>query len=729
MKLKRGTLLILVFSVVYFFSSSVDASHRHGDFWGDEEDTESESNSGGVYKRRLRTSAAEKIRRKGRLKFKDYGKQASTDSDGVVEGATISQGSGGLDSSLTGFPSTTANNNPSTATVASDTTTTTTTTTSAAPIDTASTTDAFAVGAIDQAAPSSSSSMATVSSSGGLSTLAATSMSSTLPVQITSSVSSPKDSPDGTFTDFDEITKEQEKRDKEKAYRDANPFDGLEEVPSVTSPPQLSSLVSSISSIFSSSATTPSTDASSASVPSMTTSTTDADNIRSGTSSTVLLPLTGTPMVTPAPSMSTIPMTTTNPPPSPTGTVGVSGVDTVLQSGGTTAAQAMAQTTTTTTPTISVAPPEVVNYDTNTNSNFGAAIKAEDSTSAMTNTNAQAAVIEPPPSCPDSKRCSKSSLIPTEHSYHRFLNKKINQAIRLNAGMPFDVVLLGDSVFSHVQREGKIWGPFAQKFKILNLGSPGDRTEHVLFRLENRDLLQHVGQSRIVVIMVGTNNVGIGDNSDSVVAGISAVVTKVLLEFNKDVHVVLMGLLPRMNDAHNVIIQSANTALQKRYKDSTNIHFLNLFDAFYDKKHSNPREKMYMPDHIHPSAKGYTVMVDSISPFLEGHFGTRTVLSGVLGAEAAGLIVNKDGSVTSNTPTEENTGMVDTSLAMVGLGFSTPSSNDGAVTTTNPVTGASSPQPQAQNFQIPFQTAQQQQLQAPPATPDPNVPTHYENWS
>jgi len=254
--------------------------------------------------------------------------------------------------------------------------------------------------------------------------------------------------------------------------------------------------------------------------------------------------------------------------------------------------------------------------------------------------------------------------------------------------MPFDLILLGDSVFSHVQREGKIWGPFAQKFKILNLGSPGDRTEHVLFRLENRDLLQHVGQSRIVVIMVGTNNVGIGDNSDSVVAGISAVVKKVLFEFNKEVHVVVMGLLPRINSGHNVIIQSANAALQKQYKDSTNVHFLNLFDAFYDKKHSTPRERMYMPDHIHPSAKGYTVLVNAITPFLEGHFGTRAVLSGVLGAEAAGLTVNKDGSVTSVTPPEETTGVVDTSLAMVGLGFSSSSGNDGAATTANAGAGA-----------------------------------------
>ena len=64
------------------------------------------------------------------------------------------------------------------------------------------------------------------------------------------------------------------------------------------------------------------------------------------------------------------------------------------------------------------------------------------------------------------------------------------------------------------------------------------------------------------------------------------------------------------------------------------MHFVNLYDNFYDKKNKEPRERMFMPDHIHPSAKGYTTMVNSITPFLEGHFGNRgAVLSGVLGAE------------------------------------------------------------------------------------------------
>ena len=50
-----------------------------------------------------------------------------------------------------------------------------------------------------------------------------------------------------------------------------------------------------------------------------------------------------------------------------------------------------------------------------------------------------------------------ASVLPTEHSYHRFLNKKINQALRENNGQSIDCIFLGDSMLSHIQRDPKLW--------------------------------------------------------------------------------------------------------------------------------------------------------------------------------------------------------------------------------------------------------------------------------
>jgi hypothetical protein len=53
-------------------------------------------------------------------------------------------------------------------------------------------------------------------------------------------------------------------------------------------------------------------------------------------------------------------------------------------------------------------------------------------------------------------RLSDASVTPIEHSYHRFLDKKVKEALIRNNGQ-IDVVLLGDSILSHIQREQKIW--------------------------------------------------------------------------------------------------------------------------------------------------------------------------------------------------------------------------------------------------------------------------------
>ena len=115
MKIKRGFLLIVVVLFHFVITTTVNALLRHRDIRGkregeeEEEEIEIEAESeikkwGDYKKRKLRTSAAEKLRRKGRLKFRDRGvetKIADASNSREVDG--ISQGAGGLDASLTGF--------------------------------------------------------------------------------------------------------------------------------------------------------------------------------------------------------------------------------------------------------------------------------------------------------------------------------------------------------------------------------------------------------------------------------------------------------------------------------------------------------------------------------------------------------------------------------------------------------------------------------------------------
>ena len=212
-------------------------------------------------------------------------------------------------------------------------------------------------------------------------------------------------------------------------------------------------------------------------------------------------------------------------------------------------------------------------------------------------------------------RSPDASVTPVEHSYHRFLDKRAKDTLRRHNGI-IEVVLIGDSILSHIQRDGELWEQFSRHYRALNLGSPGDRTEHVLFRLDVDSIISPlVTEARAVVVMIGANNVGIGDNADSVFRGIKAVTEKVRKKFSS-AQVIVLGMLPRASQALTSIISLVNKRLETQYMGAKNVHFVNLFDQF--STNGKASEKMFMPDHVHPSKAGYMKIIDTIVPILDG---------------------------------------------------------------------------------------------------------------
>ena len=88
--------------------------------------------------------------------------------------------------------------------------------------------------------------------------------------------------------------------------------------------------------------------------------------------------------------------------------------------------------------------------------------------------------------------------------------KKMNGTINL--------VFVGDSITDGWRSTGAgIWKKFFADHQALNLGISGDRTEHVLWRLQHGELDGY--EARLFVIMIGTNN---GDSAPDVAEGISS---------------------------------------------------------------------------------------------------------------------------------------------------------------------------------------------------------------
>src|SRR5262245_44285327 len=67
-----------------------------------------------------------------------------------------------------------------------------------------------------------------------------------------------------------------------------------------------------------------------------------------------------------------------------------------------------------------------------------------------------------------------------------------------------DVVFTGDSITFGWGRAGKeVWEKSFEPLKAVNFGIGGNRTQHVLWRLQNGEL---EGKPKVVVMMIGTNN-------------------------------------------------------------------------------------------------------------------------------------------------------------------------------------------------------------------------------
>lgn len=175
----------------------------------------------------------------------------------------------------------------------------------------------------------------------------------------------------------------------------------------------------------------------------------------------------------------------------------------------------------------------------------------------------------------------------------------------------FDVAFLGDSITQGWEGSGKeAWNRDFAPFKAANFGFSGDRTEHVLWRLDNGELLG--SKAKLVVIMIGTNNVGHGSsNAGQTAEGIGAILKK-LEKGLPQAKVLLLAVFPRSNapgDAMRLAVEGINVNIRK-FDDGKRVFFKDISHAFV--RHDGTLRSMLMPDQLHLNADGYDIWAKAI---------------------------------------------------------------------------------------------------------------------
>lgn len=199
---------------------------------------------------------------------------------------------------------------------------------------------------------------------------------------------------------------------------------------------------------------------------------------------------------------------------------------------------------------------------------------------------------------------------------HESMNKR-----GAELGEKAQVIFIGDSITQGWEGEGRaIWAERYAPLDALNLGISGDRTQHVLWRLDNGNL--NGLNPKAAVVMIGTNNSNGEDNTaDQIADGITAIVSR-LRTVLPGTKILLVPIFPRgenLNPQRGKINQ-VNQIIQK-LADGEWIVWTDFGHKFVDAKGRIPRE--LMPDFLHLSPAGYQVWADSIEEPLKEIVGAR----------------------------------------------------------------------------------------------------------
>ena len=184
-----------------------------------------------------------------------------------------------------------------------------------------------------------------------------------------------------------------------------------------------------------------------------------------------------------------------------------------------------------------------------------------------------------------------------------------------------DLLFMGDSITDFWRHRGSnVWNQFYAPQHAANFGVSGDRTQHVLWRMDNGELAGI--KPKVVVLMIGTNNTGKEHDKKTprntppeVIAGVTAVVNDIRAKLPAS-KILLLAIFPRGDSGpeQQAQINKINAAIAK-LDDGKMVKFLDIGPKFLEADGTLP--KSIMPDLLHPNERGYQIWADAMNPPLD----------------------------------------------------------------------------------------------------------------
>jgi beta-glucosidase len=205
------------------------------------------------------------------------------------------------------------------------------------------------------------------------------------------------------------------------------------------------------------------------------------------------------------------------------------------------------------------------------------------------------------------------------HSWWTLRNDAVNERVKQGN---VDLLLIGDSITHGWEGGGKkYWDKYYAPRNAINMGFSGDRTQHVLWRLDHGHL---EGISpKLAVLMIGTNNSNRSDNTAEEIAdGIIAICKKFRTKSPKT-KILILAIFPRGPKPSAQRQKNAKASLlASKIADDKMIHYLDINDKFLTK--DGLLTKNIMPDFLHPNEAGYKIWAEAIEPKVAELMGDKS---------------------------------------------------------------------------------------------------------
>ena len=167
-----------------------------------------------------------------------------------------------------------------------------------------------------------------------------------------------------------------------------------------------------------------------------------------------------------------------------------------------------------------------------------------------------------------------------------------------------NLLLIGDSLIQEWPEA--LWKPK----RVLNLGSGGDKTQQVLWRLDQIPP-QAIAPAH-VLLLIGVNNIGQGETADGTIEGQAAIMAKLNTMFPA-------AALRVATTLPYIIRVESQGHERRRLVEQMHARFgsrcLSLETTLAD-ENGSPFPQFYREDGVHLSAAGYAVLTEALKPII-----------------------------------------------------------------------------------------------------------------